>query len=252
MTSGISLIGLALSVVYVGLAVTFAVFADRLFKSRPIGLWGDIAVASGSIALFAIFLGNGWHRMLIELNDAYPAYFAVAYMPIVAFVSIGFVRSLVPLLPARAVQPVSAMAMAGDAAGSGPIGSAQVAAEPAASGEPVTAKPQSALAKWSRLGVGIMLLVVFAVIGLARFATRNDLPGCDARATKNTLSDIFQSRKVEVKRYNDIKTNSTAEALTTCTAFMTMMDDHLAEIDYQIGVLEDKTVQVRITAARDK
>src|SRR4051812_20170293 len=103
MTSGISFIGLVLSAVYIGLAIVIAVFADRLFKSRPIGLFGDVAVAGGSIAAFAIFLGNGWHRMLIELNDAYPAYFAVAYMPIVAFVSIGFVRSLVPLLPARAV-----------------------------------------------------------------------------------------------------------------------------------------------------
>ena len=101
MTSGISLIGLALSVVYVGLSVTFAVFADRLFKSRPIGLWGDIAVASGSIALFAIFLGNGWHRMLIELNDAYPAYFAVAYMPIVAF-RIDRLRALAGAVAPRA------------------------------------------------------------------------------------------------------------------------------------------------------
>lgn len=258
MTSGFSLIGVVLSFAYAGLAFAFAVFADRLYGSRPIGLWGDVAAAALAIAAFAIFLGDGWHRMLLELNDDYPAYFALAYMPIVAFVAIGFVRSLVPLIPARRAQtaPVMAMAASGQESPSAgtpdrsPASSAAVASAGPETGP--AAKPPSGLMKWIKLAVGVILLIVIVLVGLARFLTRNELPGCGSQTARDLLSNIFQSKKIEVKRYDDIKTNSTTEAMVTCTAFMTMMNDHRAEIDYQITFLADKDVEVRITAGRDK
>jgi hypothetical protein len=258
MTSGFSLIGLVLSVVYIGLAITIAVFADRLFNSRPIGLWGDLAVASIAVGAFAVFLGDGWHRLLLELNDVYPAYFAVAYLPIVAFVAIGFVRSLVPLIPARITQQGAAMAMAAPgpdtpgtvAFGNNAASAGAPAPETVSAGAP--AKPQSRLMKGLQLAVGVVLLSVVVLVGVARFMTRNDLPACNSQTARDILSNIFQSKKVEVKRYDDIKTNGTTEAVVTCTAFMTMMDDHRAEIDYRISFVEDQKVQVQITSARDK
>jgi hypothetical protein len=257
MASGSSLIGLVLSVVYIGLGITFAVFADRLFKSRPIGLWGDVAAASIAVGAFAVFLGNGWHRLLLELNDAYPDYFAVAYVPVVAFVAVAFVRSLVPLISASAVQPSSAMAMAvsgPDVSGTSFDNNARssVAPPPETARADAPAKPQSRLMKWLQLTVGVVLLAVIVLVGLARFITRNDLPVCNSQTARDILSNIFQSKKLEVKRYDDIRTTATTDAMISCTAFMTMMDDHRAEIDYQITFIEDQKVQVQITSARDK
>lgn len=258
MASGFSLIGLTMSLVYVALAVAFAVFADRIYGSRPIGLWGDVGVAALANAVFAIFLGDGWRRMLLELNDAYPDYFAVAYMPVVAFVSIGFVRSLMPLLPARGGQRAPAMAMAvsghestGGTLNAVPASSGPLPVSDAAPGQP-GAKPPSAVMKWTKLIVGVVLLAVIVLIGLARFITRNDLPNCTAQSTRDTLSNIYQAKKFEVKRYDEIRTISTSDSKITCTAFVTMADGHKAEVDYQLTFDADKNAELKITGARDK
>jgi hypothetical protein len=255
MASGFSLIGLVLSIAYIALGLTFVVFADRLFKSRPIGLWGDVAVAAVAVGAFAIFLGDGWHRMLLELNDAYPGYFAVAYVPVVAFVAIAFVRSLVPLVPAAAQPSMLAMAVPGPEASGASFnnaGGSSVAQPPNTAPSEAPAKPQSRFMKWLQLTVGVGLLAVIALVFLARFVTRNDLPACNSQTARDILSNIFQSRKVEVKRYDDIKTTSTTDAMVSCTAYMTMLNDNKAEIDYQITFIEDQKVQVKITQARDK
>src|ERR1700712_3636627 len=109
MSSGFSFISAALSVIYIVLAIAGAIYANRLFKSLPIGLRGDIAVAAIAVAAFALFLADGWYRLLIGLDDDYPRYFALAYMPLVAFVAIGFVRSLAQFFPARAIQAAPAL-----------------------------------------------------------------------------------------------------------------------------------------------
>ena len=106
--------------------------------------------------------------------------------------------------------------------------------------------------RWLKFGVGAALLIIIALTLLGKYVTRNDLPGCNGQTTKDILSDIFKGRKIEVKRYDDFKTNSTSDSETTCTAFMTMMDDHKGEIDYSIHFNAEKNVEVRIIAGRDK
>ena len=79
--------------VYIALAIAVVFYARPMFKQFPMSLRGDVATAVVGIAAFALFLGDGWRRLLLELNDDYPTYFALAYMPLVAFVAIAFVLS---------------------------------------------------------------------------------------------------------------------------------------------------------------
>ena len=239
MASGISFISIILSIVYIALAIAVAVCANRIFKSRPIGLWGDVAAATVAVAAFAFFLGNGWYRLLIELNDNYPTYFALAYMPFVAFVAIGFVRSISQIfVPAK---PTLAAVAAG--------GAESQSAAPIA-GE--AAEQESPLTRRLKRGVFIVLLILAALIGAAKFITRNDLPGCSAQPTYDVLSKIYTSLKIDLKRYDEVKTNSTTDDLITCTAAITATDNAKAELDYEIRRMDGGKFEVKITNARDK
>jgi hypothetical protein len=238
------------NLIYIPLAIAVAVYANRLFQSLPIGLWGDIAVSFVGIAAFAIFLRQGWGDLLLEFNDYAPALFSFAYMPFVAFVAIGFVRTLVPLFPARAAQP--AMAMAGPP----PMGNSGTPAAPPVSSAPVqgapSPAPESNLTKWLKRLVGAAVLILFALIALGKYVTRNELPGCDAQQTKELLATIFSRQNLKAKRYDTLKTVSTSENLVTCAGTVTWGDDAQADLEYSIEREEGAKFQVRITRARDK
>jgi hypothetical protein len=251
-----------LNLAYVAMAIAIAAYADRLFKSRPIGLWGDIAVAVVGVAAFAVFLKNGYDRALLELNDWYPAYFSLAYAPVVAFVSIGFVRSIAPFFPAPAGQPAMAMAAGGTVTPPPPsmLGGSSAAAidpvpEPAASAAIATgpvAKPESKLKKRLTQVFWIGLTILIALVGLARFVARNDLPGCGSQPTKEVIAKIYQPLKVEFKRYDKVETKSTADDVITCAASVTLMNDRHADLEYEITRQEGGNFSVKITAARDQ
>lgn len=238
MTGGFSFVSVGLSVVYVALAVAVALYTNRLFKSLPLGLWGDIGVAVFGIAAFAIFLGDGWHRLLIELNDDYPIYFALAYMPLVAFVSIAFVRSI--LQAAGSGKPATAVAASGPG-----MDAAMPAAAPAT-------RSDSVFMKRMKFVFGVAILAVFVLIYAAQFMTRNDLPGCNAQPTRDVIARIYQPLKVEFKRYDDVRTNATSDDLITCTAAVTTMDNAKAELDYDIRRADGGKFEVKINSVRDK
>jgi hypothetical protein len=250
-----------LNLIYVATAIAIAVYANRLFKSRPIGLWGDIAVAVVAVAAFAVFLKSGYDRALLELSDWYPAYFSLAYAPFVAFVSIGFVRSIAPFFPAPAGQPTMAMAASGAVTPPPPSmlsGSSAAAIDPIAeptdsapiAAEPV--KPESKLKQRLTQVFWIGITIVIALVGLARFVARNDLPGCSSQPTKEVIAKIYQPLKVEFKRYDNVDTKSTADDVVTCAASVTLMNDQHAYLEYEITRQEGGQFSVKITAARDQ
>lgn len=256
-----------LNLAYVLMAIAIAVYANRLFKSLPIGLWGDIAVAAAGFAAFTFFLKTGYDRALLELNDWYPAYFSLAYAPWVAFVSIGFVRSITQFLPAPAAQP--AMAMAASSSGtpaampSAAAGSAanSVASNPVpppliADFDPVGADPETKQEPtWKRrlkLAFWSIILILIALTSVARFVARNDLPGCSAQPTKEVIAKIYQPLKVEFKRYDEVETKTSADDLITCAASVTLMNDQHAYLEYAISREEGGKFIVKIIAARDK
>jgi hypothetical protein len=114
-----------------------------------------------------------------------------------------------------------------------------------------TPPARSPAMRWTQIVVGIALLVVFAVIVVGKYITRNDLPACDSTDAKDSLSDIFKAKNVDAKRYNEIKTVSTTKEEVLCNASLTLQDDSVLEIDYRF-FFEGDTKKVQITAAREK
>jgi hypothetical protein len=82
--------------------------------------------------------------------------------------------------------------------------------------------------------VGVGLVAVGVVIVLAKFVTRNDLPGCDSTRAKDTLSNIFKQNNIHASRYDEIKTLTTAESEITCNATLTLRDNSKFVIDYKL------------------
>ena len=101
------------------------------------------------------------------------------------------------------------------------------------------------------------LLWTFAAItGLAvlagvidKLANWNSLPKCDAKRTRDTLSDLNRQNKVNASSYNFIKQVSATDAEVTCTANLALRDGGTLEYDYRI-YKEDGTIKVQITDSR--
>jgi hypothetical protein len=252
---------------YVLLGVAVAFLANRLYKSKPIGLWGDVAFAFVGMAAFTYFYKDRFELLLFELNDQYPQYFAMAYMPVVAFISVGFIRSLVPLIPQRFIQPAMAqpaMAMVGgsvDAAAApppAPVGS-DAAGPPSLSNvvndapTPIPApKNDSTFVKWVKIGLGLVVLIVVALGFIGRYMTRDDLPACGAQNVRDTLAEIYKPLNVTIKRYGTFTTHSTEKDSITCTVGITSTADESADVNYSITRSTEGEFQVKITSVHDK
>lgn len=257
-----------LNLAYALMAIAIAVYANRLFKSLPMGLWGDIAAAAIGCAAFAFFLKAGYDRALLELNDWYPAYFSLAYAPWVTFVSIGFVRSIAQFLPTPAARPAMAMASNGagmpamasvtasETGGAAPastiVAPPPIGADPASVAADPIAKPEPTWKRRLKLGFWITIMALVVLTSVARFVARNDLPGCGAQPTKEVIAKIYQPLKVEFKRYDEVETKTSANDLITCAASVTLMNDQHAYLEYAISREEGDKFTVKITAARDK
>ena len=93
---------------------------------------------------------------------------------------------------------------------------------------------RSKFAIWTQIVVAVVLVVVFVFILIAKFITRNDLPGCDSTQAKDTLSSIFKQRNVDASRYDEIKTVTTDPDDITCNATLTLRDNSKLAIEYKI------------------
>ena len=75
--------------------------------------------------------------------------------------------------------------------------------------------------KWLRylLFVFIAITLFTTAAGLiANLAGIGSIPECDAKQTRDTLSDLNKQNKLNASKYNFIKKVSTSELETTCTA----------------------------------
>jgi hypothetical protein len=255
---------------YILLGIAVAFLANRLYGSKPLGLWGDVVFAFLGMAAFTFFYKDRFELLLFELNDHYPQYFAMAYMPIVAFISVGFIRSLLPLVPGRFTQPAMAqpaMAMSG---GPADTAAALLSVSPDASGAPsvpnvstaatipsvpmpaASRKTDSTFGRWTKIGLGVVLLVVVVLGWIGKYATRDDLPACGSQNVRDTLADIYKPLNVTIKRYGDFTTRSTEKDSITCTAGITSTADDSADVDYTITRSTGGDYQVKITSVHNK
>lgn len=107
---------------------------------------------------------------------------------------------------------------------------------------------KSTLAKKVQIGVGIMVAIVFGLITIAKIITWNDLPGCDSKVARDSLSDLFKQHKIEATRYNEIKTITTSKDEVTCSASLALKAGTTLSIDYRL-FYEDGKRRIRITRA---
>ena len=98
----------------------------------------------------------------------------------------------------------------------------------------VAAKPQSTAMGWIKRIVYGVIGVIGILIAVITFASRNDLPGCDSKRAKDTLSDIFKERKIEAAAYDEIKTLTSGQDEITCNAALTLRNKSKQAIDYKL------------------
>ena len=90
------------------------------------------------------------------------------------------------------------------------------------------------LLRWIQWTVAAVVVVLLALIAIAKFATRAEIPGCDSTAAKDALSDILKKTNVDATRYDEIKTLTTLKDMVTCNAMLTLRNDSNLVIDYRI------------------
>jgi hypothetical protein len=112
-------------------------------------------------------------------------------------------------------------------------------------------KAQSAWMRKTQIIFGVVVMVIFVLILIARTMTASDLPDCDSKLAKDALSDIFKRGKLEFSRYIEIKTLNKTENEITCFASLAKSAGGSAEFDYRI-YLENKAPMVQVTRGVDK
>jgi hypothetical protein len=103
------------------------------------------------------------------------------------------------------------------------------------------------MAGWIKKIVGFVLVAVGALIAIAHFITRNDLPGCDSKRAKDTLSDIFKRNNVNASRYDQVKTLTKGDDEITCNATLTLADNKKLVIDYKLYRAPEGEMRLIIT-----
>lgn len=72
-----------------------------------------------------------------------------------------------------------------------------------------------------------------ALIFAARFVTRDDLPGCDSKRARDTLSNVFQANSLKPTRYNEVRTVSSGKDEVVCSATLATDGPGRIEVDYR-------------------
>jgi hypothetical protein len=114
--------------------------------------------------------------------------------------------------------------------------------EPAAAPAPPTGKAT----RWVKKIVGVVLVLVFGLILLAKIITYGDLPGCDSKIAKDRLSSNNVKNQVNASHYIEIKTLKKAEDENTCFANLALKAGGTLELDYKL-IREGEGSQLIIT-----
>ena len=74
-------------------------------------------------------------------------------------------------------------------------------------------------------------------------------PACDAKTTRDTLSDLNKAQQFNASHYNSLKLRSASDAEALCTASLALRDGTSVEYDYRI-YKDGSSVKVQITEIR--
>jgi hypothetical protein len=105
---------------------------------------------------------------------------------------------------------------------------------------------------WQRKLMNFFIVIIFLATGaglIGQFTSAGKIPECDAKQTRDTLSDLNKANKFNASKYNFIKNVSTSDSETTCTANMALSGGGTVEYDYRI-FKGDSQVKVQITDIR--
>jgi hypothetical protein len=121
-----------------------------------------------------------------------------------------------------------------------------------------SAEPQAAPAKAplkARLlmwliygGAGIFaVLVLLMVVGIVMQI--GELPGCDSKNARDTMSNVFQEQKLSLTKYNEIKTVSSSKDEVVCQASLAIKGGGTLIADYTF-YWDDSKPKVRYSLSR--
>jgi cell division protein FtsW (lipid II flippase) len=122
------------------------------------------------------------------------------------------------------------------------IGMAAVAMNRSAKGGP----------RWLKRFV-LVCTVIVAAMALLKVVTSlsamGKIPACDAKTTKDTLSDLNKQQKFNASHYNSLTARSSTDTEALCTASLALRDGTTVEYDYRI-FKDGGAVKVQMTDIR--
>ncbi|HVL74013.1 MAG TPA: hypothetical protein VM434_19240 [Beijerinckiaceae bacterium] len=126
-------------------------------------------------------------------------------------------------------------------------------------GQPARAYAVGAMAAATRRGprwLRVLMLVFLTITALATLAGLvgtlsgiGKLPACDAKRTRDTLSDLNKAQQLNASHYNFIRETGRTETEVACTANLGLRAGGTVEYDFRIFRGEGG-VKVRITDLR--
>ena len=106
--------------------------------------------------------------------------------------------------------------------------------------------------KWNRI-VGIVttvvLVLVAALYGWSAIYNASNLPDCDSKRARDTLSDVFKANRVNASRYNEIKTLANTKEEVRCTASLAVSEGGTVSVDYRF-YWEDSKAKIEYRISR--
>jgi hypothetical protein len=90
---------------------------------------------------------------------------------------------------------------------------------------------------WQRKLMNFFVVIIFIATGaglIGQLTSIGKIPDCDAQQTRDTLSDLNKANKFNASKYNFIKSVSTSDTETTCTANLALWGGGTVEYDYRI------------------
>jgi len=119
-------------------------------------------------------------------------------------------------------------------------------------GAALMAKAATSGPKWQRYLMRVFIVITLLATGaglIANISSVGSIPACDAQTTRDTLSDLNKQNKFNASKYNSLKTVTTSDTETTCTANLALWGGGTVEYDYRI-FKEGGAVKVMITEVR--
>jgi hypothetical protein len=107
---------------------------------------------------------------------------------------------------------------------------------------------------WQRKLMYVFMVITLLAAGagiIGSLTSIGTIPACDAQQTRDTLSDLNKANKFNASKYNFIKSVSTSDTETTCTANLALSGGGTVEYDYRIFKdKDDSKIKVLITDVR--